>query len=302
MHRGATTTPAMRRTIKTSKEPVRVLAERLGINPKTVMKWRHRTNTADRSSGSQRSGVTVLSPPEQEMCLAFRKATMLPLDDCLYALQLSLPHLTRATLHRLFKQHGISRLSDVQNPSQAGLEPLRQVPGDFYVNVSPVRTGDGIVIMYVAFDRVSKIAFAELHANTTSRRAGDFLTSLTKAVPYRVYSTLTNDSPIFIGRPFRQARLRKNIDHQFIASQDPWDIRQTASAKLASKPGNRDPHYDSIEHLRSHFFEFFDTYNFSRRLKSLKGNTPHEFICDYWLRDPSPFHVDPVNWSMDLKK
>ena len=130
MHRGATTTPTMRRTIRTSKEPVRVLAERLGINPKTVMKWRHRTNTADRSSGSQRSGVTVLSPPEQEMCLAFRKATMLPLDDCLYALQLSLPHLTRATLHRLYKQHGISRLSDVQNPSQAGLEPSRQVPGD----------------------------------------------------------------------------------------------------------------------------------------------------------------------------
>ena len=235
------------------------------------------------------------------MCLAFRKATLLPLDDCLYALQLSLPHLTRATLHRLYAQHGISRLADVDLAVIAGSGKNTHIPGDFYVNVAPVRTGDGIVIMYVAFDRVSKIAFAELHGETSSHLAADFLINLTKAVPYRVYSTLTNDSPVFIGRPFRRVRLRQDIDHHFVASEDPWDIRQTASAKLPSDTGTRAPHYDSVDHLRTHFFEFFDTYNFSRRLKSLNGNTPYEFICDFWQRDPSPFHLDPTHWSLDLK-
>ena len=89
----------------------------------------------------------------------------LPLDDCLYALQLSLPHLTRATLHRLYRRHGISRLSDVDSPLVARFVTQAHIPGDFYLNVAPVRTGDGIVNIYVAFDRVSRIAFAELHSS-----------------------------------------------------------------------------------------------------------------------------------------
>jgi hypothetical protein len=31
-----------------------------------------------------------------------RKLSLLPLDDCLYALQATIPHLTRSSLHRLF--------------------------------------------------------------------------------------------------------------------------------------------------------------------------------------------------------
>ena len=178
MHRGATTDPAMRQLIQTSDEPVRVLAERLGVNPKTVMKWRHRRHTDDLSPGNGRSGTTILTPPEQEMCLAFRKATLLPLDDCLYALQLSLPHLTRATLHRLYRRHGISRLSDVDSPLVARFVTQAHIPGDFYLNVAPVRTGDGIVNIYVAFDRVSRIAFAELHSSASSEQVAKFLSNL----------------------------------------------------------------------------------------------------------------------------
>ena len=90
-----------------------------------------------------------------------------------------------------------------------------RIPGDFYLNVAPVRTGDGIVNMYVAFDRVSRIAFAELHSGASSEQAAKFLSNLVDAVPYRVYGTLTNDSQIFIGRPYRQVRIRHNINHQF---------------------------------------------------------------------------------------
>lgn len=32
------------------------------------------------------------------MAVAFRRHTLLPLDDCLYALQASIPHLTRSAL------------------------------------------------------------------------------------------------------------------------------------------------------------------------------------------------------------
>ena len=42
---------------------------------------------------------TVLTKEEEAAVAAFRKYTLLPLDDCLYALQPSIPHLTRSSLH-----------------------------------------------------------------------------------------------------------------------------------------------------------------------------------------------------------
>jgi len=45
--------------------------------------------------------------------VAFRRHTLLPLDDCLYALQATLPHLTRSALHRCLQRHGMSRIPDM---------------------------------------------------------------------------------------------------------------------------------------------------------------------------------------------
>jgi hypothetical protein len=48
------------------------------------------------------------------MIVAFWRRKLLPLDDCLYALQPSIPHLTRSSLHRCLQRHGISRLPDIE--------------------------------------------------------------------------------------------------------------------------------------------------------------------------------------------
>ena len=55
--------------------------------------------------------LTVLSIEEEAIIVAFRKHTLLPLDDCLYALQATIPSLTRSSLHRCLQRHGISRLT-----------------------------------------------------------------------------------------------------------------------------------------------------------------------------------------------
>ena len=44
--------------------------------------------------------------------VAFRRHTLLPLDDCLYALRPSMPQLTRSSLHRCLQRHDISPLRD----------------------------------------------------------------------------------------------------------------------------------------------------------------------------------------------
>jgi hypothetical protein len=56
---------------------------------------------------------TVLSIEDEAVIVAFRRHTLLPLDDCLYALQATIPHLTRSSLHRCLQRHGISRLPEI---------------------------------------------------------------------------------------------------------------------------------------------------------------------------------------------
>src|SRR3954469_6138759 len=100
LHGSARTTAAVRRTIQQSQESLRTLAKRHGINPKTVAKWKKRTSAADQPTGPKQAKSTVLSPDEEAIIVAFRRHPLLPLDDCLYALQPTIPHLTRSSLHR----------------------------------------------------------------------------------------------------------------------------------------------------------------------------------------------------------
>jgi len=51
LHGCATTTKAIRRAIQNSQASLRTLAERYGIDPKTVAKWRKRGSVADLPTG-----------------------------------------------------------------------------------------------------------------------------------------------------------------------------------------------------------------------------------------------------------
>ena len=60
--------------------------------------------------GPKTPASTVLSSDEEAVIVAFRNHTLLPLDDCLYPLQSTTPHLTRSSPYRCLQRHGISRL------------------------------------------------------------------------------------------------------------------------------------------------------------------------------------------------
>ncbi len=93
LHGSATTTQAIRRAIQNSQESLRVLAKHYSINQKTVAKWKKRTSVVDRATGPKNPRSSVLSPEDEAAIVAFRKHTLLLLNDCLYALQPSIPHL-----------------------------------------------------------------------------------------------------------------------------------------------------------------------------------------------------------------
>ena len=81
LHGSATTTAAVRRAIQHSQESLRALANRHGINQKTVAKWKNRATAADLKTGPKEPKSTVLTVEDEAIVVAFRKHTLLPLDD-----------------------------------------------------------------------------------------------------------------------------------------------------------------------------------------------------------------------------
>ena len=161
LHGSATTTEAVRRAIQNSQASIRTLAKQYGINPKTVAKWKKRSHRQDAPMGPKQKQSTVLSVEEEALIVAFRKHTLLPLDDCLYALQETIPYLTRSALHRCLQRHGISRLPQMADQASKRKRFKRYPIGYFHMDIAEVRTEEGKLYLFVAIDRISKFAFAD---------------------------------------------------------------------------------------------------------------------------------------------
>jgi hypothetical protein len=46
--------------------------------------------------------------------------------------------------------------------------------------------------------------------------------------------------------------------------------------------------------------DFMAAYNFARRLKTLSGLTPYEYIAEIWTSEPDRFIVDPIHQMTGL--
>jgi transposase InsO family protein len=54
-------------------------------------------------------------------------------------------------------------------------------------------------------------------------------------------------------------------------------------------------YYATHGQLRSHLSDFVTAYNFGRKLKTLKGLSPYEYICGIWKKEPNRFTLDPTH-------
>ena len=169
------------------------------------------------------------------------------------------------------------------------------------------RTGD-----IVAIDRTSKFAFVELLEKVARRTAGDFLRRLIAAVPYKVHTVLTDNGTHFTtpgntssaapdikaaleagelvwAHAFEYACAQNEIDHRLTKPKHPWTNGQVERMNRTIKDATV-KRYFCANPLR----DFVDAYNFARRLKTLRGLTPYEFICKAWTSQPQRFKLSPL--------
>jgi len=170
------------------------------------------------------------------MIVAFRRHTLLPLDDCLYALQPTIPHLTRSSLHRCLQRHGISRLPEVEGDKPRKKKFKSYPIGFFHLDIAEVQRAEGKLYLFVAIDRTSKFAVVQLAEKANRVTASAFLVALIKAVPYKINTVLTDNGiqfrlpPQYVDGPTARylthmfdMRCRENgIEHRFTKINHPW--------------------------------------------------------------------------------
>ena len=275
--------------------------------------------------GPKQRRSTTLTAEQEAVAVAFRKHTLLPLDDCLYALQASIPQLTRSALHRCFQRHGISRLPDLDGQRPAKKKFKAYPIGYFHIDLTEVRTEEGKLYLLVAVDRTSKFAFAQLHTQVTRRVAADFLRALVATVPYKIHTVLTDNGIQFVQLQRRQqqqpaaaeeptapdqiqrvhsfelACTELNIEHRLTRPNHPWTNGQVERINRTLKEATvRSYHYENHDQLRTHLTAFLNAYNFAKRLKTLAGLTPYQHICLCWQKEPHRFRINPHRHSLGL--
>jgi Integrase core domain len=310
LHGSARTTAAVRRAIQQSQESIAKLAKRDDLNPKTVAKWKKRSHVEEVPMGPKQPRSTVLSTEEEALIVAFRKHTLLPLDDCLSALQATLPHLTRSALHRCLRRHGINRL-----PAMAGERPAKRkfkpYPlGYVHIDIAEARTEEGKLFLFVAIDRTCKDADAERHAEANKMIAAQCLRHLVDAVPYKSHTVLTDNGIQFTNRKrdhcafphiFDRVCQEYGISHRRTKTNHPWTNGQVERMNRTLKDATvKKYYYQTHQHLKEHLYAFLMAYNFAKRLKTLKGLTPYEYICQCWQKEPERFTVNPYHHTLGL--
>ena len=300
LHKRATTTQATRRAIQNSKESQKVLAKRYGINIKTVAKWKKRKEVEDLPMGAPKRSVS-LSREEEAAVVLFRSQTLLPLDDCLYALQESIPHLSRSVLHRCLQRAGISQLPQKRSTREKKkFKPYP--PGFFHVNIAEVRTEEGKLYLFVGIDRTTKFAYARLYQKATRHESRSFLGELIAVVPYKIKIILTDNGIQFAFRaqdrhtwthPFTGDCTDAGIEHRRTQVKHPWTNGQVERMNRTLKEATvKRYHYETAKALNKHLGAFLDAYNYGKRLKMLRGLIPYQEILRWKEKEPSIFQCN----------
>ena len=174
-----------------------------------------------------------------------------------------------------------------------------------------MRTKEGKQQMYAAVDRTSKYVYASVYDRKTNQTAVEFLKELLEIVPYKIHTILTDNGRQFT-IPVRSKKSslsifdklceKEGIRHKLTKPYHPWTNGQVERMNRTIKKATVYLcYYVSSEKLKRHLYAFLNAYNFAKRLKTLKGLTPYEFIKhywtqkkDYWTQKPEVFKVKPL--------
>jgi transposase-like protein len=306
-HANAKTTVRIRKEIQESKESIATLAKIYRLNPKTIAKWRKSEVSEDRRSGPKKP-KSALSEREQQVICEVRRVTQFSLDDLFIALEGKIPTLTRSNLHRCLVRHGLNVLPKDPEKKTEKQKFKEYEVGYVHVDITQiVLSGGQKFYLFVGICRVSKYAYVELHDNMTKETACVFLKNLIGACSFKIHRILTDNGAQFTYallaehlkpkdkiHPFDKMCEENNIIHKLTKFKHPWTNGQVEIFNKTIKNATvKQYHYDDIDQLKQHLMAYLMVHNYQKKLKSLKFQTPYDFLLLSYQNQPHLFKENP---------
>ena len=142
-----------------------------------------------------------------------------------------------------------------------------------------------------------------------------FLDAVIEAAPYRIHIVPTDNGiqfchpPRYRSRPtarfsmhlFDRLCRQHGIEHRLTKPNHPWTDGQVERMNRTIKDATV-KRFDYAEHqqLTAHLDPFLAAYNHARRLKTLKGLTPHDYLCRIWTEEPERIRLNPCHHAPAL--
>lgn len=187
--------------------------------------------------------------------------------------------------------------------------------GYFHIDSAEVRTRQGKLYLFVTIDRTSKFAVVQLVDKANRTTASAFLKGVIAAVSYKIHTIPTDngiqltfppryrDGPTarYVTHLFAMCCQANNIEYRLTQPNHPWTNGQVERMNriLKDTPVKR-YYYDSHDQLKAHLSIVVMAYHFARRLKTLTGLTPYEYVCKIQAHEPERFNFNPFHHSVGL--
>jgi transposase InsO family protein len=180
--------------------------------------------------------------------------------------------------------------------------------GDVHLDACEVRSAAGKRHLFLAIDRVTTFADAELHPRTTMAAGATFLRGVIRAFPDAIHTVRTDngtsfadqprsrDGPtaVYGGHPFDRVGRAHGVTHTRTRPSHPWTNGQAERLVRTVKDATVKAYHDSTHaDLEAHVRAFVAASTFATHRKPLHWRTLFQAVCDAWANDPQPFRLDP---------
>ncbi len=95
--------------------------------------------------------------------------------------------------------------------------------------------------------------------------------------------------------------LEHGLEHRLTQVKHPWTNGQVERMNRTLQDVTVKQYDDQThQHVKAHLQAFLMAYNFARRLKTLQGRTPYEYLCKVWPQAPERFATNPGHHTRGL--
>ncbi len=314
LHKNATTTPATRQAIREAEGTVDELAARFGQSRDTIMKWRRRESTADRSHTPHRLSKT-LNDGQEALVLYLRTTLRLPLDDLLAVTrEFIAPQMSRSALDRMLRRHGVSKLPKEADAEAKPSKPFKPYePGFVHIDIKylpQMRDEDTRRYAFVAIDRATRWVYVQLMADKSTRSAERFLKALHEAAPFNIHTILTDNAKEFTDRftangqrqptgthGFDRRCTELGIEHRLIPPGRPQTNGMVERFNGRIADVLRTHHFRSRDDLETTLKRYVWLYNQHLPQKAISHRTPIQIMKDWQAHKPDIFKKAVRNHS-----